>query len=260
MGPSPCILWQEPDSDAANRLPALIRQGLRAGSGNTKVFFRADDIGPIDQPFGDMIELFRAHQAPLGLALVPTWLDAAGWHAMLELCGDRELWTWHQHGYSHLNHETQGKKQEFGPARPAEEKERDLVQGWEHLEALLGKRLSPIFTPPWNRLDPEALQLLKKLGFKAVSRDFKPKVPPIKGLLELPVVVDPHTRKETNPKQAWADLENELVVGMSLGLCGIMLHHELMNQSALDWLAALLDALSAESAAELASMADLLSK
>jgi hypothetical protein len=257
LSKSPCILWREPDDRAARRLPGLIEKGLGAGSGTCRVFFRADDIARIDPAFEAMIRLFVKHRAPLGLALVPAWLDSPGWDSLLAACQDRDLWTWHQHGYAHVNHEPQGKKQEFGPSRTAEAKRGDLARGWEHLSRLAGERLAPIFTPPWNRVDAEALKALKVLGFQAVSRSLRPKVPALPGLMELPVAVDPHTRKEPDITAAWAALEDELQKGLASGLCGIMLHHQLMNRAALAWLDALLDKLAAQPGIVLNTMAEL---
>ena len=258
MSPAPCILWRKPDPEAVRRLPALIKKGLQQGNGSCRVFFRADDIAHIDESFEAMVHIFKKRRAPLALALVPAWLDEPGWLALLELCGDCGLWTWHQHGQAHLNHEVRGKKQEFGPARSKNEKESDIARGKAHLSGLLGERLSPIFTPPWNRVDLEALESLKRQGFCAVSRGLRPKTPAVNDLLELPVSVDPHTRKETSPAEAWQALEAELVSALASGLCGVMLHHKLMNRAALDWLDALLAALDVEPGTSLVSMADLL--
>ena len=177
----------------------------------------------------------------MGLALVPAWLDGPGWDSLLAACQDRDLWTWHQHGYAHVNHEPQGKKQEFGPSRSAEAKRGDLAQGWEHLARLAGERLAPIFTPPWNRVDAEALEALKELGFQAISRSMRPKVPALPGLMELPGGGGPpYPQRSRIPPRPGPALEEELQKGLASGLCGIMLHHQLMNRAALAWLDALL--------------------
>ena len=260
MRTAPCILWQEPDPTAGERLPGLIEKSLARGSGACRVFFRADDIALIDTQFVDLIKLFKGRKVPLGLALVPKWLDQKWWDRILALCGDSGLWTWHQHGYAHLNYQTRGKNYEFGPARSPEEKERDLARGWEHLASLAGKRLSPIFTPPWNRVDLETLQALKRLGFAAISRSLRPKIPPLPGLMELPVAVDPHTRNEPGPAQAYAALETQLGEALASGLCGIMLHHQLMNRAAFEWLDDLITALARVPGVELTGMSDLLAQ
>ena len=79
----------------------------------------------------------------------------------------------HQHGYDHTNHETEGKKQEFGPARPADAHRRDIQTGRDRLRDLLGDAFDPIFTPPWNpsiRLDGETSRCTIPSGCPVADR------------------------------------------------------------------------------------------
>jgi len=70
------------------------------------------------------------------------------------------------------------------------------------------------------------------LGFKAISRN-KNAYPPSDGILpDIQVNVDLHTRKESDPEQGWNNLLNEIEKGLSNGLCGIMIHHQMMNKPA----------------------------
>jgi hypothetical protein len=250
-----CELWKEPNPQAAMELTGLIEEAV---DGPTRVFFRADDIGEVDSGFRYMIQAFKDAEASLGLAVVPSWLDRAKWRLLLQVCPEDDLWAWHQHGYRHLNFEPSGKKNEFGAARPAEEQRRDLAAGFKRLDEIMGRRFTPIFTPPWNRMSPDALSALPGLGFKAVSRslDASPEAPD--GLRELPVRVDLHTRKEPDAKAAWRAMHGELKKGLAAGLCGVMLHHQLMNQAGVEYLAALLGALKRHPEVSLVSMAELI--
>ncbi|MBU0972003.1 MAG: hypothetical protein KKC20_15210, partial [Proteobacteria bacterium] len=116
---------------------------------------------------------------------------------------------------------------------------RDLEKGVQTLSSLLGKRVSPVFTPPWNRCGETCLSSLKNLGFKAVSMDTNASSPG-PGLLELPVHVDLHTRKETSPEQGWQSLFMEMLKGLGSGQCGIMIHHQKMTAEAFTFLSFLL--------------------
>ena len=96
----------------------------------------------------------------------------------------------HQHGLAHVNHEREGRKCEFGPARGAAAQRRDIAEGRERLAALLGARVDPIFTPPWNRCTAETGRCLAELGFEVLSRESRAAPLGVPGLRELPVSVD----------------------------------------------------------------------
>ena len=75
-----------------------------------------------------------------------------------------------------------------------------------------------------------ALDALKDAGFKAVSRNRSAKPPAPDGIKEWPVNVDLHTRSEIYPRAAWDTLASELVEALGSGVCGIMIHHQRMNE------------------------------
>jgi len=80
-----------------------------------------------------MLECFRRHDAPLALAVVPSWLTAARWREIQAQAGLGGRWCFHQHGRRHANHEPFGRKCEFGPARDLETKRRALLAGKNRL-------------------------------------------------------------------------------------------------------------------------------
>ena len=94
----------------------------------------------------------------------------------------------------------------------------------------------PVFTPPWNRCSLGTLQLLGELGYVAVSRSRgnMPQAP--RGLPDFYVNVDLHTRKERDPAVGWKNLLKELQQAISSTFCGIMIHHQRMNEAAFDFL------------------------
>ena len=182
-------------------------------------------------------------------------MTPARWARLKALTRDgARLWCWHQHGWRHCNHEPEGKKQEFGPARPRSRLAADLRRGRERLEALMGQAFYPAFTPPWNRCSAEALELIQAAGYRAVSRSSGSRPPAPPGLPELAVNLDLHTRREPNTKRAWQALGEELQAAVATGRCGIMIHHQRMNAAAAAFLDALLAALKAHRGFQLAEM------
>ena len=239
-----CLLYRS----IKDAVPAAIRRQtsrvLEEGIGNqseVNLYFRADDLGVPGKNSSLLLALFKQHQMPLNLALVPAWLTSARWEALEYHTGvGNPLFCWHQHGWRHVNHESVGKKQEFGPSRPQEQIDLDLAKGAQKLSALLGRKACPVFTPPWNRCSDGTLSALKDLEFRAVSMDAGRSSLCPEGLMELPVHVDLHTRKDVSPEQGWQSLFKELVQGLGSGRCGIMIHHRKMTPPAFVFLSFLI--------------------
>jgi len=207
-----------------------------------EVFFRADDIGLQSEQFSRMMHLFSHYRVPLCLALVPRWLDRAGWEAMSDFAPSDPLWCWHQHGYAHCNHEAQGKKNEFGPGRTREQVRVELREGRDHLRALLGELFCPVFTPPWNRCSTLSRELLRELGFVALSTSVGGEQD--SALADFFVNLDLHTGKEKTLDAALGRLFADWQRGISQGRLGIMLHHQRMNEQAFVFLERLLEILA----------------
>ena len=101
------------------------------------------------------------------------------------------------------------------------------------------------------------MDALSELGYRALSRSRNAKPPAPAGLPDIQVNVDLHTRKEADPALSMEKLLSELRSGLSEGLCGIMIHHQLMNRRAFDFLDRLLSELSENPKIEITSMATL---
>ena len=253
-------IWRSPPDNLPSLLGTCIPRFLKRRSvqNPVRVFFRADDIGVPGKQFTRLIDIFARHKAPLCLAVVPVWLTPARWSAILNICRKTPfLWCWHQHGWRHKNYEKQLKKQEFGPSRPAADVKQDLVRGQQRLASIMGTHLYPIFTPPWNRCSADTLHLLKQLDFHAVSRAIgaKPRVP--EGLCDIPVHIDLHTRRDRHSEDGWQKLFLELGDALAGDICGIMIHHQRMNDAAFHFMDSLLKILSKSNPCQLVSMTDL---
>lgn len=231
----PTRLYKHPLPNLAERIAASIQRGssARQGSGPIELFFRADDIGVPSRLFQRLITLFQRHELPLCLAVVPSWLTERRYAGLREVTGDNDaLWCWHQHGRRHRNFESAGKKQEFGPARDKESIKAELLLGRDRLRTIMGECLSPFFTPPWNRCSLETAESLYELGILAISR-FTGARPDVSTILpDIQVNVDLHTRKEKSVEESLKNMLHELEMSIAGGRCGIMIHHQRMNDHA----------------------------
>lgn len=207
-----------------------------------------------------MVEIFRAQKMPLCLAVVPGWLSPPRWELLRIQTGTSKQWCWHQHGWQHKNYQSQGKKSEFGEERTALKKSHDILRGRHKLETLMGKDFQPFFTPPWNRFDAATATLLSSMDWKGVSRSLgaQKKVPLPKSLPDIPIAVDLHTRTEATNTQCWEALLAELHRALQKKQCGIMLHHQRTNKTALDFLDFLLQKIRRHPRIHPVTFADLL--
>src|SRR3954466_13682981 len=163
--------------------------GGGGGGGRWTFFSRGEDGGWDDARLFELLDRFDAHGLPLDVAVIPAALEPP---LAVELVARQEgsRLGLHQHGYDHSNHETEGKKQEFGPARPPEAKRRDIEAGRDRLRELLGDDFDPIFTPPWNRCTRDTATSAAELGFRVLSREASYEPFGVEGLSERPAPVD----------------------------------------------------------------------
>jgi peptidoglycan/xylan/chitin deacetylase (PgdA/CDA1 family) len=259
--PRPMVsaVWCGLPEGALHQLNEVITRAVAASPGPGLVFFRADDIAVPGQNLSLMLGLFRGYGVPLCCSVVPAWLSRPRWKHLKGLAGsDTSLWCWHQHGWRHVNHETTGRKQEFGPSRSREELAADLRRGWVRLESVMEDDFFPVFTPPWNRCNGETLELALEIGYHGVSRIIGSRPYTVTELPDLQVNVDLHTRRETEPVAGWKALMLDLELALSKGFCGIMIHHQRMNEAALEFLEILLATLTRSTRIRVVHFRDLL--
>lgn len=235
--------FQDPDflTGLGHRIAKTLSRGLCIVP-DPVFFFRADDIGVPSRRFFRMMDLFVRFDIPLNLAVVPTWITRQRWESMSRYhTRYPELFCWYLHGWRHTNHESTGKKQEFGPARPPGEIQSELSRGSAVLKSVLKEQFSMFFTPPWNRCSIETMTSLSRMGFKGISRNQGSRPQPPEGLKDFAINVDLHTRKETAFETGWDHVFKDILQGVISGQCGIMLHHMRMNDMAFGFLEQLLE-------------------
>jgi len=235
-------LWEQPPMGWGSQLAEALESNPEGHS--PAVFFRADDIGGGGQAFRALCRLFRTHQVPLAMAVVPAWLTAIRTQQLFSTAPlDEPLWGWHQHGWRHANWQRTGKKSEFWEERPVEKQWSDICRGLKKMCEIFGSRFTPVFTPPWNRLPGATLRILQELDFKAVSiTGALPRVSKgVIGLRNLRIQVDLHTRKGKNGEADFQTMLLELRAVMTRKEpVGIMLHHQRMTPFAFAFLDELL--------------------
>ena len=206
--------WLDPVADA-----------LEAARGPVPCFFRDDDAGWSDARLLALLDRFAAGGLPVDLAVIPAELDAG----LARELRARPRVGLHQHGLAHVNHEREGRKCEFGPARGATAQRRDIEAGRARLADLLGERVDPIFTPPWNRCTPDTGRCLAELGFAALSREARAAPLDVPGLQELPVSVDWFARRH-GERLSPAELGGRIAASIDGGApVGVMFHHAIMD-------------------------------
>lgn len=242
MSHSISSLWLSPPKDLASKVRGCIDSARDEREKRAcKVFFRADDVAVPGRAFTRLMELFLRHGTPLSLAVVPAWLSGPRWRHLKGFNHKgSSLWCWHQHGWRHKNHEREGKKQEFGPSRTGSQIKTDLFRGRRRLEDLMGEDFYPVFTPPWNRCGLSTMILLRELGYRGVSRSKGSQPSPPDQWPDFQVNVDLHTRKEQAPDEGWEGLFEDLKSALRSDFCGIMIHHQRMNEVAFEFLEVLL--------------------
>jgi hypothetical protein len=214
-------------------------------------FFRDDDAGWDDDGLLRLLDDFAAASAPVDVAVIPAALEPR-LARQLSLRAALQPLALHQHGYSHVNHESAGRKCEFGPARAYEQQRADVARGRLRLQSLLDVEPVPIFTPPWNRCTSATGQALLEHGFAVLSRESRAPALDLDGLTELPVALD--WARPRTPAELGMELARLAAAG---GPVGVMLHHAVMDAASRQAVGQLLALLGHDEGARVTAMSEL---
>lgn len=207
-----------------------LRRALDTAPAPVSIFFRDDDGGWADDALFALLDLFASYTLPLDVAVIPQALTSSlAQELRTRVARTPALVRLHQHGFAHTNHESTGRKCEFGPARLKADQQRDIEWGRRQLHELLGPTVDPIFTPPWNRCTTETGECLRTLGFRLLSRDATAVPLAIAGLGELPISVDWFAQRKGArlPREEFGVLLAATVTPAKP--LGIMFHHAMMD-------------------------------
>ena len=212
------------------------------------LFFRDDDAGWAMPELDAMLEIFAHHDCPVDLAVIPAAVDRPVAQRLNQWRAAHPRVGLHQHGYAHANHEpAPTRKCEFGKSRPIDRQCADVMIGRDRMADLIGPT-DAIFTPPWNRCDPQLLSRLGEIGFAMLSDDDG--AGRGLGLTMLPVTLDWDRARRGDRLER--DLADQLAAAD--GPVGIMLHHATLDDAARAMLEATLDLLASHQRVRLRSM------
>jgi len=225
-----------------------------------KVFFRDDDVDEDEARLRMLLDLFEESATPINLEIIPGRLTESG----IQLLRQRRhaqpaLFELNQHGWQHVNHESQGRKCEFGVSRSFDEQLADILRGRKVLERAFGEAFSPVFTPPWNRCTDATHRALDQLGFNVLSKLNNES--PVTGFRfrEISVTLDLFRWKGgaamKAPQEFVVELSSQL---LALDTVGVMLHHKVMDDTAFELARLLLSELCRSEAVQIHSFQSLL--
>ncbi|MEQ1806894.1 MAG: DUF2334 domain-containing protein [Burkholderiaceae bacterium] len=237
-----------------------MQQALDRLDAPVNLFIRDDDAGWADERLMALLDVLDRAGVPIDLAAIPTAVTPALVRQLQARRDAGQVIGVHQHGYAHTNHETAGRKCEFGATRDAAQRQADLWCGRERLRALFGDAVDRIFTPPWNRVSVDTPNILATLGYAALSRDVT-----APQQLALPEI-DVHTDWSKQWRMAVTEqadpalhIAQDLAQHMRGGACiGLMLHHAAMSDAEFAALQALLGRWARHPKARWTRMRDLL--
>ncbi len=235
-----------------------VRQALDLTQSPIQCYFRDDDAGWDNQNLFKLLDLFRQHEVPIDLAVIPTCLskDLAEKLVMCIYNHDQQIGL-HQHGYSHTNHQAEGRKCEFGIMRSPEQQKSDIETGQKLLKEYFHDYLQPIFTPPWNRCTQTTVDVLESCGFQLLSRDSSTSPLQINKLQEIPVHIDwfaKHKGVRHDFQAIGKQISEHIQQHNSIG---IMLHHQVTNADERIVLAELLNLLTRHESIQLSLMKEI---
>ncbi len=146
---------------SAEFLAALARR-----SGQVDFWLRDDDATVPTPALDRLLQVTRKWAVPVTLAVIPKPAGAA----LAERVTDAAHVTVAVHGWAHVNHAGAGEKpQELGGHRPVSAVLGELQRGLDRLAGLFPAQFCPVLVPPWNRIAPEVVAQLPRIGFEGLS-------------------------------------------------------------------------------------------
>jgi len=210
------------------------------------LWWRDDDAADHTDALDQLLDLRRALNVPLALAVIPAVATAS----LRRLLADDTDICVLQHGYSHKNFADEGaRKIELDDSRPAAYVISDLATGAQALEGF--SRHLPVLVPPWNRIAQHLIPFLPELGFCGLSTHGPRNRPsPIAGLRANNVHVDLVDWRGTRTGREGGFLGDANILADVVGhlaarrtgkvdadeATGLMTHHLVMDRESRDFI------------------------
>lgn len=210
-----------------------------------RLWLRDDDAVAPSPALDRLAGLGERFDLPVLLAVIPMLAQPALAAALRSMPSLQPC----QHGCWHRNHAPEGaKKSEFGSPRTAAEVSAEIDEARHRLDDLFGEAALPVFVPPWNRIDPDHVALLPKLGFSGLScfRGYKlgPAGGPQLGNTDLDII-DWGSRTGRQPEDLIAEACRLLATKRATSIpdgdsFGVLMHHRDHDAAAWSFLDAFL--------------------
>lgn len=233
-----------------------VRAALDGAPRPCPVFFRDDDAGWDDRALFALLDRFVARGLPVDVAVIPAEVTPGLVRGLKGRIRSSRVRV-HQHGFAHLDHQSTGRRCEFGSSRGRAAQAADVAGGRDVLLDAFGTVLDPVFTPPWNRCTAVTGEVLTDHGIRVLSRDSSARPLGVRGLDEVPVTVDWFGRSRGVP---WTRDE----LGARIAACvrgggpvGVMLHHAVTDDGERARVDGLLELLATHPAAAPTTLVDL---
>jgi len=188
------------------------------------LWLRDDDATEPTPELDRLLALSERYGVPMTLAVIP---QPTG-EALARRLEGAERIDVAVHGWAHQNHAgPDEKKRELGLHRPKDVVFAELQAGFEKLESLYEGRFVPMLVPPWNRIDPEIVDGLPTLGYRALSVYGPEKAAPIHLLNTHVDIIDWRgTRGGKDHDLLFAETAERMLAAESAGeTTGILAHH-----------------------------------
>jgi hypothetical protein len=131
-----------------------------------RLWLRDDDAVAVTPALQRLAAIARSAAIPLMLAVIPAGAEPG----LADFVARQPAWRVAVHGFAHHNHAPAGdKKAELGAHRPRQAVLADIARGLDWLDGLFAARLMPVLVPPWNRIDPQIVPELPRLGIEVLS-------------------------------------------------------------------------------------------
>ncbi len=205
-----------------------------------ELIIRLDDVRDLSPRLVAVWDVLERHGAAVHLGAIPIDVHEGAAARLLERAarsGSRV--SVQQHGYRHVNHGQGKRKFERG----FEEQRADLAAGQRILTDMFGPLFDGVFVPPFDRCGALGMQALAELGFVGISVIETSSAPRDPRVPQVLMTVDPVDWKASTHRP-WDQTTQALGERLERdGYAGLELHHEVMDEAAVNGLDRLLEQL-----------------
>ncbi len=196
---------------------------------DVRLWWRDDDAGRTAPTLAPLLRLSRVGARPIGLAVVPAWLE----EATIDLIRGEPSAEVLQHGWAHANHAMAGEKTiELGGTAATSACLDLLLAGGARLDAAFGAAFLPVLVPPWNRIADRVLERLEEVGYIGLSTFSSDCRGTAVGLVHINThvdIIDWRGDRRMKPLDTLIAEVDHLLAQDGFTLIGILSHHLVMS-------------------------------